>query len=407
VNERHLPEVVGPHPDALAEASAELHAAHVELQLRHRWADAVADIQLALLGDVELAECLDLLARSVAGVAGADGAAVVVVNDRSHLTTVAATGSLSDRAGTDVEMDSLSGAVARSRSAVRFADLAALRNVPDLPSSAMPAGPAIAVALPASSGPLGALWLHRVDPDRPFTPLELEVAEAFGRSAGLAIGIGMARHVRHEAEELAERDHLAARLHDRVIQRLFALGMSLEAMAGSCQDPTLVPRLRSGAEEVDTAIDELRDAIFGLTRSRPSRSARMRLAEAVLHAVPHLGFRPDLEVDGLVDSTLPPTLVDDAVDVVRTVVADLAERDGVRSAVVRVRVDDRLTISIDDDGPAPSPTASPSLHLAKVAARAHAVGGSSVVSARDGGGRRLRWQVPLRGWTTTAARDSS
>jgi signal transduction histidine kinase len=82
---------------------------------------------------------------------------------------------------------------------------------------------------------------------------------------------------------------------------------------------------------------------------------------------------------------------------VRGALADVAQRRRAHAASVRVRVDDHLTISIDDDGPEPDATATSSTHLAGLAARAHALGGTTEVRSRDGGGRQVRWSVPLRG----------
>jgi len=64
-------------------------------------------------------------------------------------------------------------------------------------------------------------------------------------------------------EAVVTREQIARDLHDTVIQRLFAAGMSLQAGVGLADDE-LRNRVRGAVEEIDDAIRELRQAIFGL-----------------------------------------------------------------------------------------------------------------------------------------------
>src|SRR5690606_30552896 len=69
----------------------------------------------------------------------------------------------------------------------------------------------------------------------------------------------------HEAVQLLEdRERIARELHDTVIQRLFATGMSTQALIGRVSDPEVADRLRGVVDELDTTIRDIRTAIFGL-----------------------------------------------------------------------------------------------------------------------------------------------
>ena len=79
-------------------------------------------------------------------------------------------------------------------------------------------------------------------------------------------------------EMMDERERIAKELHDGVIQSLFAVGMSLQGLASMSPDPETARRLESAVEDVDHAIRDLRNYIFGL---RPGVLADRQLDQAL------------------------------------------------------------------------------------------------------------------------------
>ena len=88
---------------------------------------------------------------------------------------------------------------------------------------------------------------------------------------------------------MEERERIAKELHDGVIQSLFAVGMSLQGLASMSPDVETERRLESAVEDVDHAIRDLRNYIFGLrpgslptdsstrrSRARPPSSEHVR-----------------------------------------------------------------------------------------------------------------------------------
>jgi signal transduction histidine kinase len=59
----------------------------------------------------------------------------------------------------------------------------------------------------------------------------------------------------------AERDRLATALHDSIIHRLFAIGMSLQS-AATAPEPLLRQRVSEAVDELDRAIGELRTILY-------------------------------------------------------------------------------------------------------------------------------------------------
>lgn len=72
----------------------------------------------------------------------------------------------------------------------------------------------------------------------------------------------------HTAEEplrlIEDRDRIARALHDFSIQRLFAVGLSLQGLAASLPEPGHVQRLETAIQEIDQTIKGIRSVIYGL-----------------------------------------------------------------------------------------------------------------------------------------------
>ncbi len=61
-----------------------------------------------------------------------------------------------------------------------------------------------------------------------------------------------------------DRDRIARDLHDLVIQRLYATGMSLQATAPMITRPEVADRVARAVDSMDQTIKEIRGTIFAL-----------------------------------------------------------------------------------------------------------------------------------------------
>ena len=134
-------------------------------------------------------------------------------------------------------------------------------------------------------------------------PVEISLAPA--QLAGQRVVIATVRDVtvnrQADAELEAARqrvmlaeDHerIARDLHDTVIQRLFAAGLSLQSVLPVVPDVAKV-KIERIIDDQDDAIRELRTAIFGLSSKRSAgRTIRVVVNQLVDDAARVLGFRP-------------------------------------------------------------------------------------------------------------------
>ncbi|GGB34603.1 histidine kinase [Flexivirga endophytica] len=220
----------------------------------------------------------------------------------------------------------------------------------------------------------------------------IDLLTGLAEHTGLALLAARAQDDRSRLLLLEDRDRIARDMHDHVIQRLFATGLSLQAAGRLATHPTVRARIDASVEDLDRAIKDIRQAIFELHRiESPTLSGALSdLAEGVAGT---LGFRPELVIHGPLDS-LPEEISSDLLAVLREGLSNVARHANANSVTATIDCDSSLRVTVADDGngAAPGPRRS---GLANLADRAHARGGSLVVEPALPHGTVLRWSIPL------------
>ncbi len=254
--------------------------------------------------------------------------------------------------------------------------------------------PIIAVPLVVAGMPDGALCAIRSSTDQRFSEKDLETLAEFAAQTGVALALAQARADRQRLDVVEDRARIARDLHDNVIQRLFGTGLGLQALAASL--PAHEAAITAHVDEIDGAIGDFRTAIFSL-QSTDSGSIRHRLLDVVTELASSLAAMPRLSFAGPVDHLVTGGLADDVVAVVRESLSNVSRHAGAQTAEVALSANESdVTVVVDDDGrgmPAEPGRASGTVNLI---ARAREYGGDCTFDARETGGTRVRWCVPLR-----------
>src|SRR5690606_32931255 len=102
--------------------------------------------------------------------------------------------------------------------------------------------------------------------DGQFSQEDEDLIVALAGSAAVAIENARLHQRLQDATLLDERERIARDLHDDVIQRLFAAGLTLQSAAQRSTQPEVADRLTVVIDELDVAIKQLRNSIFELGR---------------------------------------------------------------------------------------------------------------------------------------------
>lgn len=220
---------------------------------------------------------------------------------------------------------------------------------------------------------------------------QIDMMAGFADQCGVALHLAGVQRRMRELDLLSDRDRIARDLHDHVIQRLFAIGLSLQGAKTSDAEDT-GQRISVALDDLQEVVQEIRTAIFDLHGGSVTR-LRQRLEQSVTQMTSSSPIRGALHVSGPL-SVVDATLADHAEAVVREAVSNAVRHSGGSTVTVTVAVDDNLTITVGDDGTG-FPEDSTRSGLANLGARARECGGRLDLGNAADGGARLVWQVPL------------
>ncbi len=220
-----------------------------------------------------------------------------------------------------------------------------------------------------------------------------ELLISFADHAALALDRALAVGDRELLAVISDRERIARDLHDTVIQRLFAVGMQLQAVSltGGAE---LGERLRASVKDVDDTIRDIRATIFEL-QTQGSQTLRGDLQALAREYVEPLGFSPAMRTSGPLDTVVPDVLREQLLPVVREALSNVARHAHATRAEVEVVVDDDLLhVTVIDDGVGLGHDVRRS-GLRNARERARLLGGDLELSPAEPHGLVLRWYAPL------------
>lgn len=373
---------------------------------RQRWLQASTEVTRQLLSQ-EGEEPLQLIARKAREIADADVVMVVLpTSDSQQLMIEAASGEHADglRASVYPIEDSLVGAALQNGRSVLIRD-----GDHDNPySSRLPhatsLGPLMVLPLGETTPARGALVIGRSRGRHWFDEAHLNMATTFANHATVALELADARADQQRMVLLEDRDRIARDLHDHVIQRLFAAGLTTQSVASGLGPTGPAQRLARVVTDLDETIRQIRTSIFQLRGALGPQTGtvRERLLAVVAEVTPLLGFEPEVRFSGPIDAVVAEPLMEDVVAVLREALTNAARHAQASRVDVEVEASAaQLCLDVTDDGTGINETARQS-GLANLRQRAERHGGSLTLAsgvARNAepieGGTRLRWTIPL------------
>ena len=372
-------------------------------QRSQRWIQASAEITTELLSGATPNQVLARITRQARELSDADLAVLALPDEVLGLLTFAYADGEGEQDVRDLALpggQSLSGQVLSSGESVISADFAAdERAAPGARAAMSHIGPAVVFPL---GGARGVLTIGRRHGRTPFSSAEAVFAASFAAQAGVALALAATRA---EAERLSvyqDRDRIARDLHDLVIQRLYATGMSLQGTMPMISRPDVADRVTRAVDAMDETIKEIRSAIFALqardVEAQPDpRADIVRLVEEMTEM---LGFAPSLRLGPGLRTLNSQELAEQALIVLREALSNLARHAGATRADVAVDVDRDgfLVVTVTDNGTGLPTRSSRRSGLRNLADRATALGGELRLSPAEPAaarpGTRLEWRVP-------------
>ncbi|WP_307083169.1 GAF domain-containing sensor histidine kinase [Arthrobacter agilis] len=230
----------------------------------------------------------------------------------------------------------------------------------------------------------------------PFSDVDHEMVTSFTSHVALSLELLRVHRQREQEAVFGDRDRIARDLHDLVIQRLFAAGLSIQSLHKYLPDAEALERIEAVTVELDATIRELRDTIYSL-RSIPQSTQTFTSSIFTLVARVFDGhdLQPVLHLAGPLDATIDPAWADHVRAILLEGLSNALRHAGARSITTTLQaLPDRLELRITDDGSGFEQTPSRS-GLANMRRRAELCGGTLTISSPPGRGTDVLVTVPL------------
>jgi signal transduction histidine kinase len=361
-------------------------------RMRERWLEAIAEINSELLGGVSADDALGLIAQRTMELSAAACSLIVLVKDKRLRVAAGAGVRVDEFVGSEfAAVGSFVEQVLTSGAPMLIDDLAG-----HLGETSTEFGPGVVVPLRAGTAVTGVLVAARNKGTAQFGPDQVPLLASFADQAAVALEFAEKQNAKRLVDVLEDRDRIARDLHDHVIQRLFATGMSLQGAVGWISHPQARARVERSVGELDQTVLEIRTTIFDLQATDDDAvGLRRRLLDLVVRLTEDTELSPRIRMAGTVDNSVPDDIGEHAEAAVGEAVANAVRHANATELTVTVEATDALTISVVDNGVGlPAEVARSGLR--NLEQRAARLGGTLSVETEPLGGTRLTWSVPLR-----------
>ncbi len=371
---------------------------YAEARRQQQWLQANAEVTRRLLSGDSPGAVLEMVTRQALAMSGADLVVLALPAGGDRLVIEHACGDGAQAAlGLVLPMvGSASGVVMTSGKPLAVEDFSSDDRVAPAAREHMLLGPAVLAPLGRPGDVRGVLTAGRHRGALPLSPPAVDMVITFAAQAG--IGLELAEH-RRDVQRLVlleDRDRIARDLHDLVIQRLFATGMSLQGATALIRDPEGEQRVHQAVDALDETIRDIRSAIFTLQSRGDAEPAglRARILALIDEMAGPLGFTPGLRMAGPLDTEVPSVIADQLLATLREALANTVKHAQATRADVVVEAGADLVVAVRDNGAGLGRSTRRS-GLANLADRASGLGGSLRTGTPAGGGTELVWEVPL------------
>jgi signal transduction histidine kinase len=291
------------------------------------------------------------------------------------------------------------GLIIREGRPLRLTEIASHPGSVGFPSHHPPMRTLLGAPVIARGKIFGNIYVTEKQGDEEFSSDDERVLQVLATQAGVAVEnarlyeeMVRAKDEVRRLEVLDERERIAKELHDGVIQSLFAVGMSLQGASALTEDERMTARIEGAVVDIDGAIRDLRNYIFGL---RPGILADRLLDQALRELAAEFeersGVVTAIDIDPRVAAELA-SISSDVVQITREALSNVGRHAEATTCRVSLRRGpEGAFLEIDDDGHGFDTGAlDPGLGLGNLRGRVESLGGRLAIQSDAESGTTVR-----------------
>jgi signal transduction histidine kinase len=366
-------------------------------------AERILEAVVAISSDLELGAVLRRIVSAACDLAGAQYGALGVLSAQSpveeiHLIEFITEGidpKTIKRIGNYPHGRGILGLLIREPRPLRLHDLHAHPQSVGFPANHPPMRSFLGVPVRIRDQVFGNLYLTEKRGGGDFTAADEELVTGLAHAAGVAIENARLHDRVRGLAVLEDRERIARDLHDTVIQRLFATGMSLQGLSRLTKDTQVADRIQQAVDDLDDTIRDIRGAIFALqAHERGEQSVRVMVLALASEAIPMLGFEPRVHFDGPVDSAIEADLFKHLLATLRELLSNVTKHARATAVDIYLRVGVDVSLAVIDNGAGITSERKGGHGLRNLRQRARSLGGELILEPAEDHGTVATWRVP-------------
>jgi signal transduction histidine kinase len=361
--------------------------------------DPLLTAMMEVVRGLDLRSTLERIVASSAFVSHAKYAALGIIDESGHVSDFITYGMTDEqiaRMPHPPQGDGVLGLLVKHPHPIRLEVLSEHPSSVGFPENHPAMNSFLGVPVRVRGAVFGNLYLTEKKDGNAFTNDDQEMIMALAAIAGLAIENARLSNKNMELAVYQDRDRIAKDMHDLVIQRLFATGLTLQSIAPKLADmPAEAEKLSASITELNNTIKELRQTILHLTSTDSDRvTLRRRVMSEVESYRSFLSSTPSITFEGAIDTVTRTEVGEQLVATLRELLSNAVKHASATHLAVSVQViNQNLVLTVVDDGVGYVETERRS-GLSNLELRAKALGGNFEISRRSPRGTRACWTVP-------------
>ncbi len=254
----------------------------------------------------------------------------------------------------------------------------------------------VSVPVWSSTKPLGLISLHDHRRHR-FGRHEVAAMTALANVVAIAWERAEHREVQQRLAVYEDRERIALDLHDFAIQRIFAAGLSLQALRRHVPEGGPMQRLEGVERDLDAAITDIRATIFSLKNGPSPDGLATRIRATISKAARSMSYTPKVMLRGDLEHHLNEVVANDVLAVIGEALSNVARHARATSTTVKVTLTaEEIRVVISDNGQGMNPDTTRRSGLDNLRLRAVRQGGTFHVRSVPGAGTSVVWAAPMK-----------
>jgi signal transduction histidine kinase len=317
---------------------------------------ALIDSILTLVGEPDLTSALKQVVKSATELAGARYGALGVLNEAKNELSDFITYGLTDEQVNAIRKlptrHGILGVMITELKPVRISNIVDDNRSTGFPKNHPIMNSFLGVPIVLAGSAFGNLYLADKIDGGDFDEDDEKLLEAFSKATGVILEKARLHDRIKRLSLIEDRERIARSLHDNVIQRLFAIGIKMQAKTSKIEPESVRDLFEDSVNEIDVVIHDIRKTIFAIDQQSllTGRDLLNEIDKIIEDFEKGSSINFTVTHSGNLNRIMDSSIFDHLVCIAREVITNAVKHAFAENINVGVMFSDLIELSVTDDG---------------------------------------------------------